>query len=183
MSKDALLIIDMFNRLSFPGADRLAPNAVNIASPIASMARQFSQAGGSVFYVNDDVARGKADLEALRQAMVDQGGIPAEIALRMDVAIPAQVILKPQHSAFYQTDLDDRLKISGAKRLTIVGVAADLCVLASAVDGCMRNYEVHIVSNLVAAETTGRLRRALVLLRRSFNIKVVPWEGIPLVGR
>jgi nicotinamidase-related amidase len=176
-AQHALLIIDMFNPLSFPGAERLAPNALAIAEPISSMARQLHQAGGHIFFVNDDVAKGGTTAAALQRAMEEHGGTSSAIARRLDTSLPSEVILKPQHSGFFQTRLDARLRALDLRSVFLVGVAADLCVMATAIDASMRGFEVQVVSNLVASETQGRLRRGLLLLKTSFRIQVAAWNG------
>ena len=51
-------------------------------------------------------------------------------------------VLKPKHSGFYASSLDVLLKNLGAKKLIITGFAADICVLFTANDAYMRDFEV-----------------------------------------
>ena len=51
-------------------------------------------------------------------------------------------VLKPKHSAFYQTNLEILLNYLGVRTLIMTGMAADICVLFSANDAYMRDFRV-----------------------------------------
>lgn len=171
----ALLIIDMFNRFDFPGAERLEPYALAIAEPLSLLAGEIVAGGGRVFYVNDDVAKGAREISQIKASMIERGGVSAAIARRLYTGDGAALLTKPQHSAFYETPLAERLRSSGVRELWIGGVAVDLCVLASAIDATMRGFTVRVPGNLVASETPERHASALLLLEQSFRIDVAPW--------
>lgn len=173
----ALLIVDMFNRLDFPGADRLAPGAVAIAGPLGVLTSEVAAEGGAVFYANDDLGPASASLPALRAAMLGQGGAPAAIAERLPITDGAELVIKPQHSAFFQTPLGQRLRSLAPDEVWVAGIAADLCVLASAIDASMRGFTVRVPENVIASETDEKLAGALRLLRQSFKIDTAPWPG------
>jgi len=175
MPMKALLIIDMFNRLDFPGAENLAPRALAIAGPLSVASREIAAEGGAVFYVNDDVADGACELLEVKAVMIEQGGISAEIARCLNIGSGSVLLTKPQHSAFYETPLAERLEALGVTEVWIGGVAADLCVLASAIDATMRGFAVRVPKNLVASETREQWSSALELLGRSFKIDITPW--------
>nr|WP_275662661.1 isochorismatase family cysteine hydrolase [Delftia acidovorans] len=92
------------------------------------------------------------------------------------------VILKPQHSAFHSTPLLHLLGRMNARRLVIVGFAADMCVMLTATDARMSGYEVWVPSDCTAAETPARRQQALRQLRQAFKCSVrtsarSPWAG------
>jgi nicotinamidase/pyrazinamidase len=72
-----------------------------------------------------------------------------------DLQLPpdAQIISKgiePNHdrySAFDQTGLADRLKQQGINRLWVGGLAQDVCVLITVLDGLAAGFEVHLIKD------------------------------------
>lgn len=51
-----------------------------------------------------------------------------------------------QNSAFDQTGLDQQLRRDGIKRLFVGGLAEDVCVLATVLDGCRERFEVVLIA-------------------------------------
>jgi nicotinamidase-related amidase len=60
-------------------------------------------------------------------------------------------ILKPKHSAFYQTPLELLLKHFGTERLILTGVSTNSCVLFTAGDAYMRDLKLVVPEDCVAA--------------------------------
>ncbi|MDZ7860373.1 MAG: nicotinamidase [Candidatus Krumholzibacteriota bacterium] len=52
-----------------------------------------------------------------------------------------------QNSAFDKTGLAEQLRYDGVKRLFIGGLAEDVCVLATVLDGCKEGFEVVLISD------------------------------------
>lgn len=71
------------------------------------------------------------------------------------------MILKPQLSAFHSTPLQHLLGKMQAKQLTIVGLAADMCVMLTATDARMLGYKVWVLRDCTAAESEHRKTEAL----------------------
>jgi nicotinamidase-related amidase len=167
----ALIIVDMFNRFDFPGAQDLAPNAAAIAAPIAGLSKRFLAEGDRVIYCNDEVD-GARDAHDFAQAMLSLGGPSAVVARQLYIGSETPVVAKPGHSGFFDTSLESLLRHAGIERITIAGVAADLCVLATAIDGSMRGFDVTVHRDLIAAETPAKRTHALAILEQSFKLKV-----------
>jgi len=60
-------------------------------------------------------------------------------------------ILKPKHSAFYQTPLELLLKHLGSERLILAGVSTNSCVMFTANDAYMRDLNLVVPQDCVAA--------------------------------
>jgi nicotinamidase-related amidase len=56
-------------------------------------------------------------------------------------------IKKTRYSGFYKTDLQSKLNSLGIKRIIVVGVATDICILHTVADAVMRDYEVVVKRN------------------------------------
>lgn len=52
-----------------------------------------------------------------------------------------------QNSAFDQTGLAEQLRCDGVRRLFVGGLAEDVCVLATVLDGCKQGFEVVVISD------------------------------------
>lgn len=75
-------------------------------------------------------------------------------------------VLKPKHSGFYSTSLETLLSYLGARKLIITGFAADICVLFTANDAYMRDFELLVPSDCIASETAAARRAASQQMKR-----------------
>ncbi len=75
--------------------------------------------------------------------------------LHPDLKLPDSTIMvtkgirfdQDQNSAFDQTGLAGRLRKDGIKRLWVTGLAEDVCVLATVLDGCKEGFEIVLIKN------------------------------------
>jgi nicotinamidase-related amidase len=81
-------------------------------------------------------------------------------------------VLKPKHSAFFQTNLEILLDYLEATTLILTGIAGDICVLFSANDAYMRDFEIVIPSDCVASEEAKSNQQALMLIQRVLKAKI-----------
>jgi len=63
----------------------------------------------------------------------------------------AFVVRKTRYTAFFETELEAHLRKKGIKKLIIVGVATNICVLHTAIDASLRGFEIIIPEDCVAA--------------------------------
>jgi nicotinamidase-related amidase len=108
--------------------------------------------------------------------MLACGGASAAIAGQLPIPAGAELVNKPQHSAFFETSLGQRLKTLAPEEVWVAGVATDLCVLASAIDASMRGFAVRVPADVVASESEEKKAAALLLLRQSFKLDTTPWR-------
>ncbi|HEX2543021.1 MAG TPA: isochorismatase family cysteine hydrolase [Caldimonas sp.] len=168
----ALLVIDMISAWDFPNAARLAAGAVAIAGRIGALKRRCHAAGVPAIYVNDNHGHWRSDFRQVVQRSLERGG-PAgrAIAEALRPGPDDYSVLKPKHSAFFATPLDLLLRHLRARTLIVTGVATDQCIVMSASDAHMRDYEVVVPQDCVAAQTEDRNRRALEYLREAQKVK------------
>ena len=81
-------------------------------------------------------------------------------------------IREPQHSAFHSTPLRHLLGKMDAERITIVGLATDMCVMLTATDARMLGYKVWVPEDCTAAETSKRKVDALTQLHQAFKCSI-----------
>ena len=91
-------------------------------------------------------------------------------------------VLKPRHSAFYLTNLDLLLRYVGAKRLILTGLAGDICVLFTANDAYMREFELIVPTDCVASEEVANNQQALRLMQRVLKAELTLSTELDLVA-
>ena len=148
----ALILIDVINDFEFPRGDELFSQALPIARNIANLKERARAVGIPAVYVNDNFGRWQSNFEQLVSHCLNDGvrGRPFVEQLTPD---PERdyFVLKPKHSAFYQTPLDLLLKHFGTHRLILTGVSTNSCVLFTANDAYMRDLDMIVPADCVAA--------------------------------
>src|SRR5690606_28428631 len=117
-------------------------------------------------YANDNFGKWKSDFRFQIEHCL-KGNVRGKPVV--ELLIPSDedyFVLKPKHSAFYATTLDVLLNHLQIKRLVITGVATDICVLFTGNDAYMRDFQVAIPADCVAANTQQRSDAVLRLMQR-----------------
>jgi nicotinamidase-related amidase len=170
-SPTVLLLVDFINPLDFDGADALAPDALAAAQATARLRRQ-SGPGVQTLYANDNYGVWRSDFKALWSRCRSMRGASGTIARLMKPRRDDLTVLKPRHSAFYATPLHLLLRQLKCKRLVITGLAADNCVLFTAMDAYLRGFSLWIPEDCVAAERADAKASALEHMRRTLKASV-----------
>lgn len=174
ISRSVLLLVDVINPFDFEGAEDIAPAATHAAKITAAFKGRWSARGRPVIYANDNYGAWQSDFRELLQGCLERGGAAAEIARLLHPGDGDLTILKPRHSAFYQTPLPLLLAQMQVKRIVIAGLAADICVQVTAMDAFLRGYRVWAPADCTAAESEQRKRDALEAMARSFRVATRP---------
>ena len=161
-----LLLIDVINDLEFDGGENLLSEALPMAAALATLKNRAKAQGIPVIYANDNFGRWRSDFPKLVSHCLGAGVRGRPIAVQLQPDEDDYFVLKPRHSAFFQTNLEILLGYLGIKTLIITGMAADICVLFSANDAYMRNLHIHVPADCVASESNDRTREVLALMQR-----------------
>jgi nicotinamidase-related amidase len=164
-SSVALLLIDVINDLEFPGSEALVRQAVPMARRIADLKRRAKRAGIPAIYVNDNFGRWKSDFNQVVQHCLEDGVRGEEVARILRPEKDDYFVLKPKHSAFYATSLDILLAYLGARSLILTGIAGNICILFSANDAYMRDFNLFVPCDCVVSNTEEENRNALEQIR------------------
>ena len=167
----ALLIVDMISTWDFPDAEKLAPGALAIAPRIAALKRRCERSAVPVVYVNDNRDRWRSEFRELARVAAATSETGAAIARWLAPVESDYSVLKPKHSAFYATPLDLLLRHLRVAHLLITGVATDMCIAMSAAEARMRDYDVVVPRDCVAALSAARNQRALRALEETHRLK------------
>jgi len=157
----ALLLIDWINDLEFDEGDRLLPQALVAARATAALRKRAKQAGVPVIYCNDNFGRWRSDFRALLEHVLhdEVRGRPLAELLKPDEE--DYFVLKPKHSGFHSTSLDVLLGDLGVDTLILTGIAGNFCVLFTAHDAYMRDFNLLVPSDCLASEEAADNRKAL----------------------
>ncbi|CAG9623548.1 isochorismatase family cysteine hydrolase [Sutcliffiella rhizosphaerae] len=149
MEHTALLIIDIINDFQFKHGETLAEKTLAISPQIVALKHYMYDKGLPVIYINDHYKLWQADygkiIEKCRNAL--SGKIIDELQPRDK----DYFLIKPKHSAFYGTALHTLLSQLKIKKLILTGIAGNICVLFTANDAYMREFELVIPKDGVAS--------------------------------
>jgi nicotinamidase-related amidase len=163
-SEVALIIVDVINDLDFPEAKQLARFVPALADKIARLKRRAKAARVPVFYVNDNFGRWRSDFRALIEHC--RKGKSRSLIEKLYPEQDDYFVLKPKHSGFFSSTLETLLRYLRVRRLIITGIAGNFCVLFTANDAYMRDYELAIPCDCVISNTAKENTEALQLMER-----------------
>jgi nicotinamidase-related amidase len=177
-SSVALILIDVINHFEFPDGDKILKNALPIAGRLSKLKQRCRRAGIPAIYVNDNFGQWRSDAQSLVSRCVESQcpGKPFVEQIRPDDQ--DYFVLKPMHSAFFQTPLEVLLRYLGAKSLVLAGLATNSCIVCTAHDARMRNFSLHVPSDCSAARTRREHEQAIEHIREMANASVVPSSSL-----
>lgn len=178
-----LLIVDMISDWRFPDAQPLIAPALAASERIGELKARCRRRGIPVIYANDNHGRWRSDFRALVQGALEREGAARRITEALLPGEDDYFVLKPRHSAFFATPLELLLQQLAADRLVLTGITADQCVLSTAFDAKMRDYEVIVPPDCVAAQTEQRRTRAVQHLTDVLRLQTVDSGELELPRR
>jgi nicotinamidase-related amidase len=169
-----MLLVDWINPLEHPGADALAPLAVAAAQRTAQLKKRLTNGGALAVYANDNYGVWRSDLRTLQQTCNDAGGSPRKIVGLLAPRPNDIAVLKPRHSAFYETPLQLLLQQVKARELVITGLTSEWCVLFTAIDAYVRGYQLTVPVDCIASGDAARHRQTVSYLGEVLCANVRP---------
>lgn len=175
-----LLLVDVINPLEFDGAENLQRHALPMARRLAELKARCTAAGIPSIYANDNFGRWRSDFPRLVASCLQPDVRGHELVERLKPDEDDYFILKPRHSAFFQTNLDILLKYLGVHTLIVTGVAGDMCVLFTANDAYIRDFRVIVPADCMASEDEANNRQVSALMQRVLKADTSPSAAIDL---
>jgi nicotinamidase-related amidase len=177
-SSVVLILIDLINDFEFDDADPMFTNTLAIAQPIAKLKKNAKAAGIPVIYVNDNFGKWQSDFRKLVDHCLEDNvkGKPIARLLRPDER--DYFVLKPKHSAFYSTSLDLLLRYLKANTLILTGIAGNICVLFTASDAYMRDFNLLVPQDCIASETEADNQHVLAYMAKVLKADTRPSTDI-----
>ncbi len=172
-SDTALLLIDIINRLDFPGNEEMVAAAPTLAATLKRVKKAAHKAGIITIYLNDNYNNWHANLNEILLDALEPGAPGRVLAESLAPEADDFFVLKPMHSGFYGTPLAILLNKLGVKKLILTGVAADICVLYTANDAYMRGFKLTVITDGVLANSENDTASALEKMKTLLKAKLV----------
>jgi len=178
----ALLLIDLINDLEFEEGDALLAAALPTAQNISLLKRRAQATEIPVIYVNDNFGRWRSDFAAqVRHCLEDQvRGRPIAELLQPDPN--DYFVLKPKHSGFFSTCLEVLLSHLHVRKLVLTGISGNNCVLFTASDAYLRDFELYVPADCVCSNTHRENEEALAHMQKVLKADVRPSKALDLAA-
>ena len=177
--KFALLLIDVINDFDFPEADQLLKHARPMARNLLRLKRRAQKAGVPVIYVNDNFGRWKSDFRRTVEHCA-QRGFGREVVKLLRPEENDYFVLKPKHSGFFSTTLETLLRYLETQTVILTGIAGNFCVLFTANDAYMRDFNLFVPVDCTASNTKKENNAALGLMKKFLKADTRLSSGIVL---
>ena len=168
---NAVLVVDMVvgfleegHNLYLEGYRKLIPN-------IQRLIEKEQAAGSKVFFLCD--THDPDDLEFQMFPVHCVRGTEEPHLIRELSGYDGEVIPKRRYSAFYGTDLEERIARLRPEKLIICGVCTDICVMHTAADARDRDYTVEVPVDCVATFDPDAHAYALQHLEKILGARLV----------
>ena len=176
----ALLLIDVINDMDFEGSEALVRQAVPMARRIAALKQRAKAAGVPTVYVNDNFGRWQSDFRSVVRHCLEDGVPGEETARILKPEDDDYFVLKPKHSAFYATTLDTLLAYLGTHTVILAGIAGNICILFSANDAYMRDFNLVVPADCVISNTPEENQHALEQIRTILKADITDSASLDL---
>lgn len=164
-SSIALLLIDVINDLEFDGGEAVLRFAKKMAPRLARLKQRAYANNIPVIYVNDNFGKWQSDFRAQVSHCLEDGVRGEPIARLLLPTERDYYILKPKHSGFFATPLSILLDHLQTKTLILTGIAGNNCVLFTANDAYLREFDLIVPPDCVVSATEAQNKAALAQLR------------------
>ena len=169
----ALLILDLLSDYQYPGGKELLPAAHRAARRIADLKKRTRRQGIPTIYVNDTRGKWESDQAAFLRRCLEG---PPDAAAVVETILPARddyFMFKPRHSAFFATPLQELLARLNVRTLLLTGVTSHQCVLFTAIDAHVRNFDVIVARDCIASARPVETRHALFILEEAVDAQII----------
>jgi nicotinamidase-related amidase len=175
-----LLLIDLISDFEFEDGEKVFRYALPAAKKIAALKKKAKAHKIPCVYVNDNFGKWQSDFKKLLEHALDKSCRGSAIAEILAPDEDDYFVLKPKHSGFYSTTLDILLDYLEAKTLVITGIATNICVLYTANDAYMRDFDLLVPGDCVAANEESENEDTLKYIEKYLKADIRPSTKIDL---
>lgn len=168
----ALLILDMISEYRYQDGERIVRSARKAAPNIARLRERAHKARTPVIYVNDTAGKWESDQKAFIDRCMQPESRGRQIVQLLAPTPEDYFMFKPMHSAFFGTPLHTLLHRLKIGKLIATGITSHQCVLFTAMDAHVREFEVIVASDCIAAAAAADTKHALYILSHALMAKV-----------
>ncbi|MDX6611563.1 MAG: hypothetical protein QOD75_749 [Blastocatellia bacterium] len=170
----ALLLIDVINDMEFKGGAELLRNALPMAHKIAALKERAREQGIPVIYVNDNFGKWRSDFKQTLEHCLHDGCRGKAVAELLQPGEDDYFVLKPKHSGFFSTTLEILLEYLEVKTLILTGIAGNNCVLFTANDAYMRDFQLVVPADCVSSIAAADNEEALQQMEKVLKADIAP---------
>jgi bifunctional isochorismate lyase/aryl carrier protein len=172
--KSALLVLDMQEYFLDAASHAHVPSASAILPRLQGLAAAYIERGLRVVYTRHSNTPDNAGLMAIWwRDLIFRNSPSSRIVPEFDLS-QGWVVDKSQYDAFYQTDLDARLRSMGISQVVIGGLMTHLCCETTARAAFGRGFEVFFLVDGTATYNEAYHRASLLNLAHGFaELKLV----------
>jgi len=146
---NVLLVVDMLKGFLEPGRKLYCgEDARGIIPRVKRLIEDELAEGSKVFFICDAHDPDDLEFEVFPVHCV-RGTEEAEVIPEL-AQYAGELVQKRRYSAFFDTDLDERLTGLDPDKVIICGVCTDICVVHTAADARNRDYAVEVPTDCVA---------------------------------
>ncbi|MFS0749690.1 isochorismatase family cysteine hydrolase [Oceanobacillus sp. 1P07AA] len=168
----AVVFVDLINDFQFDGGDDLLHYTKQVLPNIVKL-RSFAKENNlPIIYVNDHYGLWQADFNRIIDYCTNDKS--REIIDQIKPDKHDYFLIKPQHSAFFQTPLHSLLIELERNHVILSGIAGDICILFSAKDAYMYKIGMSIPKNCMASEQQENNDYALYLMESVMKADISP---------
>ena len=171
-SSQVVLFIDLLNHFEFPDGRQLLRHSLPVAGRLVKLKRRAKRAKVPVVYVNDNFGQWRSDAKKILEYCVRDEAIGKEFVQEIAPDGEDYFVLKPMHSAFYQSPLDALLRYFGATSVILCGISTNSCIVCTAHDGKMRDLKVTVAGDCCAASSVRLHTQALEHMKTTAGARV-----------
>lgn len=176
--RTAVIVIDMINTYDHPDADALIESVREALPGVRTLIRRARRADVDLIYVNDNFGRWRSHHDELLETALNGPHKELVEPIRPDDA--SLFVVKARHSIFYQTPLDFVLKQGRVRHIVLCGQVTEQCVLYSALDAHIRDYQVTLARDAVAHIHPDLADAALRMMERNMGVRIRTAARLPL---
>jgi bifunctional isochorismate lyase/aryl carrier protein len=172
--RSALLVLDMQTYFLDAASHAYIPSASTIHPRLSGLSAAYTERSLPVIYTRHVNTAENAQLMATWWSELIRSDNPlSQIAPDFDLS-QGRVLEKSQYDAFYQTDLEERLRSLGISQVVVGGVMTHLCCETTARAAFGRGFEVFFLVDGTATYTEAFHRASLLSLAHGFaELKLV----------
>ncbi len=147
---NVLLVVDMVRGFCEQGHNLyIGPSVQAVIPRIQDLLRRERQAGARIIFLCDNHDPDDLEFQMFPPHCIRGTDEPEVIPELREFA--DEIIPKRRYSAFFGTNLAQRLKQLKPQKITIVGVCTNICVLYTAADARDLDYNVEVPADCVAS--------------------------------
>lgn len=177
-SKVALLLIDVINDFDFENGDKLLNHTIPVAKNLVRFKRQAKKAKVPVIYVNDNFGKWQSNFKNLLMHCTGKDCKGAAVAKLLAPDDDDYFVLKPKHSGFFSSTLEVLLEYLECETLILGGITGDICILFTANDAYMRDFNLIVPNDCVASVEAEENEHALKYIERVLKADTRPSKEI-----